>query len=373
MTGVFRADAPAFLLHFFQHVTVTYFRPGKWNTQLFKRHFQAHITHQRADSTAAQLPLTQRFASNNVHDLVAVDLITLMVNHDDAVTVAVQRDAHVGFLGQHARLQSAHIGRAHFFVNVHTVRLAADSNHGRTQLTQHVRGDVVGGAVGAVDHHFQAIQAQFVREGAFAELNVATRSVDDAAGFTQLSGVHAGDLFFHFGFNGLFYVIRQLGAVDREELDAVIIKRVVRGGDNDTGFGTEGTGQIGYRRSRHRAGERGRQTRCRQTGFQRRLQHIARDTGIFTNDDFARTVACQHLACRPSQLQDEIRGDRRIAHATTNPIGTKIFAITHNVYFPSQTGWPQPHASLQQFLWRRGREQYARPAWQQLPRTPGCR
>ncbi len=81
--------------------------------------------------------------------------------------------------------------------------------------------------VSAIDYHLQSIEAQLVRKGAFAKLDIATGGVDDTTGFTQLGGIHAGQLFFHFGFNGFFYLIRKLGTFDREEFDAVVIERIM--------------------------------------------------------------------------------------------------------------------------------------------------
>ncbi|MNI92729.1 hypothetical protein D3C73_1505660 [compost metagenome] len=86
---------------------------------------------------------------------------------------------------------------------------------------------MIGRTVGAVHHDFQALQAQFAREGAFAEFDIAAGRVDDPAGLAQFGGFHAGQRFFHFGFNGFFNIVRQLGPINREKLDAVVVKRVM--------------------------------------------------------------------------------------------------------------------------------------------------
>ncbi len=251
VAGVFRANTPAFLLEFFQHVAVTHFRTNKRDAQLFQRQLQTHIAHQSAHRATAQLPLTQAFTRNDVEDLIAIDLVTFVINHDHTVTIAIQGNTQIGLFSQDTRLQGTHVCRANFFVDVQTVRLAADSDHFRTQLAEHIRRNVVSRTVGTVHHNFEVCQAQLIRESAFAEFNVAACGIDNTVCFTQLSGVNTGDLFFHFRFNRLFHVIRQFGAVDGEEFDTVVIERVMGSGNDDARFRTEGACQIGNSRSRH--------------------------------------------------------------------------------------------------------------------------
>jgi hypothetical protein len=82
-------------------------------------------------------------------------------------------------------------GGADAGVDVEAVRLGAELDHFGAQFVKHVRGDVVGGAVGAVDHDLQAAQVEFVREGALAEFDVAALGVAQAGGAAQLVGRHA--------------------------------------------------------------------------------------------------------------------------------------------------------------------------------------
>ncbi len=173
------------------------------------------------------MPLTQRFTGDDIHDLVTVDLIAFVVDHDHAVAVTVQRDTQIGFFRDHARLQGADVGSADFFIDVNAVWLTTDGNNIGAQLTQYVWRNVIRRTVSAIHHNFKLAQAQFIREGAFAKLDIATGGIDNTGGFTQFSRVHTGDCFFHLGFYGFFNRIRQFGAVDREKFDPVVIVRVV--------------------------------------------------------------------------------------------------------------------------------------------------
>ncbi|SSW74765.1 Uncharacterised protein [Klebsiella pneumoniae] len=150
-----------------------------------------------------------------------------MVNHNHPIAIAVVGNTQIGFFRQHARLQRPHVSGADLFVDVETVWLAAHRDNLGSQLAEDIRGDVIGRAVRAIHHHFQRSQAQFVGKGTLTKFNVAPRRIDDTAGFAQLSRIHAGELFLHFGFNRLFDIIRQFGALNGEEFNAVVVERVM--------------------------------------------------------------------------------------------------------------------------------------------------
>ncbi len=89
------------------------------------------------------------------HQLVAIDHFAMLVDNDDAIGVAIERDADIGphFLDLGA--QRVRRGRAHLVVDVEAVRLDADREHFGAQLPQRNGRHLVGGAIGAVDHHAQ--------------------------------------------------------------------------------------------------------------------------------------------------------------------------------------------------------------------------
>jgi hypothetical protein len=98
--------------------------------------------------------------------------------------------------------------------------------------------------MGAVDDDLQPAGTS-TPGTALAELDVATGGVVDTLDLAEPRGRH--------GFSGRSIsasmasldLIRQLVAVGGEELDAVVVVGVVRGGDDDAGGGAEGAGQIG--------------------------------------------------------------------------------------------------------------------------------
>jgi hypothetical protein len=124
--------------------------------------------------------------------------------------------------------------------------------------------------------------------------------------------------------------VRQLGAVLGEELDAVVLERVVRGGNDDAGRQAQRARQVGDRGRRHRAGQHDVDAGGGKAGFQGRFEHVAGNARVLA-DQYRRAAARagrlrQHLAGRVAEAHHEVRGDRRYANQATNAVGTKIFA-----------------------------------------------
>ncbi|CAH0231344.1 hypothetical protein SRABI106_02187 [Rahnella aquatilis] len=131
-----------------------------------------------------------------------------MINHDQAVTIAVKSQPDICFFSQNTLLQLTDIRCAAFFVDVHPIRLTADSDDFCPQFAQNARCNVISSAVGTVDHNFQTVQTQFCRECAFTEFDVTTGGIHDAAGFTQFGRFNTCQWFFKLSFNRLFHFVR---------------------------------------------------------------------------------------------------------------------------------------------------------------------
>ena len=144
-----------------------------------------------------------------------------------AVAVAVERDAEVGLLRRApAALERCGRGGADAVVDVEAVGLDADRDDVGAELVEHVRRDVVGGAVRAVDHDLQALEVELVREGALAELDVAAAGVVDAGAPCRASPTALQPIGCSISrLDRRFDLVGQLEAVAGEELDAVVLDR----------------------------------------------------------------------------------------------------------------------------------------------------
>ena len=159
-------------------------------------------------------------------DLVAVDGVPVGVDREHAVAVPVEGDAEVQTGLCDSLLQSPEIGGAAAQVDVRSVRLVADGDDLRAQLLERPRSEAGVGAVRAVDPDPEAGQ---VRPEALDDvLEVAVgRDADpvDLAAADRGSVEERLDL--------LLGLVGQLLPVAVEELDAVELRRVVGGRDDD--------------------------------------------------------------------------------------------------------------------------------------------
>ncbi|KAG0920227.1 hypothetical protein G6F32_015701 [Rhizopus arrhizus] len=127
--------------------------------------------------------------------------------------------------------------------------------HLGAQLPEHVRRDVVGGAMRGVHHNLHAVQVEVVGERALAEFDVAALRIGHAARAAQALGGDAAQRLVQRGFDVGFDLVGQLHALRREELDAVVLVRVVRRADDDTRHQAQRPGQVGHGGRRDRPGQ----------------------------------------------------------------------------------------------------------------------
>src|SRR5690606_1864938 len=99
--------------------------------------------------------------------------------------------------------------------------------------------DLIGRAMSAVQRDMPPRQRKILRYGGLAELTVAGRGVGHARGLSQRFRFHRGKRGLQFGLDLQLGRIIKLLATRREELDAIVVMRIVRGTDDDAGIGTQ--------------------------------------------------------------------------------------------------------------------------------------
>ena len=119
------------------------------------------------------------------------------------------------------------------------------------EFPQRLRRDLVGGAVGAVDDDAEAFERQIARQRALGEFDVAVLDAVDAAGAAEIG--RGGEALAEVGVDQALDLrldrVGQLVAVRAEELDAVVVIGIVRGGDHDAEIAAHGPRQHGDRRA----------------------------------------------------------------------------------------------------------------------------
>ncbi|KAG0732036.1 hypothetical protein G6F23_014716 [Rhizopus arrhizus] len=138
-------------------------------------------------------------------------------------------------------------------VDVDAIGFGADADHLGPQLTEQQRCDLVGGAVRAIQHQAQPAQVEGARHAGLAEFDVAADRLACARRLAQLFRFGSGERNIQRCFQRQLGGVVELLALGGEELDAVVVVRIVRSTDDDAGVHAQGTRQERDRRSRHRA------------------------------------------------------------------------------------------------------------------------
>ena len=220
--GAFATEQPAALLQLLEHEPVTDVGTCKLDAHGLELTLQAEIRHQGAHY-AGNRRARQPFAHHCVQELVAVVDPARTVNHLDTIGVSVQGNAKV----------------------------CTDRRDLRAKFAEHMRCDVISGAVGRINHQLEPAQVQVRGKRALAKLDIPPGGIVDAPGPAEFFGRHATEGFLQCGLDGLFHRVRQLGALVAEEFDAVVVIGVMRSADHDACVKPPGTGQVGDRRRGH--------------------------------------------------------------------------------------------------------------------------
>ena len=194
--------------------------------------------------------------------LVAVDHGAGPVHGEHAVAVAVEREAEVVAAGGQRRLQRVEVRRAAAGVDVATVRLGGDHVDMGAEAAEDLRPGLEGRAVRAVQQHAAAGQVE-VGEALMQGAQVVLQRAVEPAHAPDPGGrpgrcQHRLDL----QLDG----VGELEAVAAEELDAVVLVRVVRRRQHDREVEPVALDQqrrSGRRAARRRAAPRRRQPRSR--------------------------------------------------------------------------------------------------------------
>ena len=255
--------------------------------------------------------------------------MALLVDDHHAVGVAVERDADVGAHLAHLAAQRVRRGRAAFLVDVEAVRLDADRDHLGAELPQRLGRHLVGGAVGAVDDHAQAFERQVARQACAWRIRCSGRARRRCAWRGRARGSWPSCLVRSASISAsisMLDLVGELVAVRPEQLDAVVVERIVRGRDHDAEIGAHRARQHGDRRRRHRAEQQHVHADRGEAGDQRGLDHVAGQPRVLADHHaMAVVAAAKHQAGRLPDLQRQFRRDHAVG-AAANAVGAEILA-----------------------------------------------
>ena len=205
--------------------------------------------------------------------------------------------------------ERAEVGRAAADVDVRPVRRVADGDHLRAELLERLRREAGVGAVRAVDRDAEA--GQVGAEALEHVLEVAVRRDLDPVDLAA-----AGSRRVEERLDLLLGGVRQLAAVAVEELDAVVLRRVVRGGDHRAEIEAEQRD----RGRRQDAGEHGGSSRRGDPVRERLLELEAAGARVAPHEDTAAPAPERRRLAEPL---DEV-GRQRLADDAANAVRSEV-------------------------------------------------
>jgi len=240
MAGRLAADIHALCAHFLDHIAIADLGAFKRKALAGEKFLQAKIGHHCGyDAAAFQRVALFPGPRDQRQNLVAIDDAPFFVANNHAVCIAIEGNADIGAIFQHSSLQVLRRGGADIVVDVETIRFNADGFHFRTKLPQNRRRDFVTGAVGAIDNDAHALEGKTARKGRFCKFDIARARIINALDPAEVGrGCKPGvGAFLHQPFDFAFGFVREFEPVRAEKLHAIIVKRIMRGGNHHAEIG----------------------------------------------------------------------------------------------------------------------------------------
>src|ERR1700712_1304169 len=123
MTRILAPNQPISLKQLRYHIAIANIGANERNSQLSQGKLKAEVTHQRTDNAALQFATLVKIASNDEQQLIAINNCTGVIDHQNTITITVERNTKIGMLGQYGSLQLTHMSRTTVIVDVQTIRL----------------------------------------------------------------------------------------------------------------------------------------------------------------------------------------------------------------------------------------------------------
>src|SRR5210317_1292694 len=217
-------DSTRFAQHL-EDIAITYSSAPKIDVPGLERMLQTQITHDRTDDRSLEVFLVLARRRHYVKQLVSIHQRAALIDHDNAVTIAVHCHTDVSFYGGNGYLQKLRLRRAAGVIDILAIRRAADWNHLGPQAHQCARADFVAGAICAIESDLQAFEIYPVGHAVDAKVLVANTCRIDALGLAQRLRLQGNRTVLQMLFDLAFHLIVQLRTRAVEEFDAIIEKR----------------------------------------------------------------------------------------------------------------------------------------------------
>ena len=272
--------------------------------------------------------------------MVTGDHIALFIHAEAAVCIAVIGKTHVQTLFHHKLLQALDVGGACVQVDIQAVGLVVDDIGVCAQRIEHALGNVPAGTVGAVQTHLDALEGVDAQADQVTHVAVAARHIVHGAadvlpvGKGQLRPVLIKDM--ELAVDVVLHqqqgLLGHLFAVAVDQLDAVVVERVMAGGDHNAAVKIIHAGNVGHAGGGGDVEQVGIRTGSGQARHQAVLEHVGAAAGILADDDAGRlvvTAALPQCIIIPAQKTAHlvgVVGGQVHSGLATEAVCTKIFS-----------------------------------------------
>ena len=357
MAALLAAEAGPRHLHPLEDVLVADGRPHELPADAGEGRLEAAVREDGDDEDPAREGVAaQPVEGAQPEELVAVDDAAAAVDDDEPVGVAVEGEAEVGAPGDHLGRERRRGGGPAADVDVHAVRLVVDDVDAGPGRRQDPGGGDAAGAVRAVEDDVEVARRRLGEPAPVVQVAVEERGVVDHAadpGVSRTAELLAppDELL-----ERVLGRLVELEAAAVEDLEAVVVGRVVRRRDHDPRPRSPAPGEVGEGRRRQDARDRARPPR----GWRRPAASAA------TSIPPERRVSCaerrRSRRARPSRGRSPARGRTRSgARRSTLAIPRMpsvpkrrpiVRAPASRSASPSATATPRAHPSARGPAWR---------------------
>ena len=205
--------------------------------------------HGRHDGVTPKATFRFHLLGAHQHHVVAVQHPSASIDHDGAIAIAVERHSQSTVCLSNDLCKRPWMRRPHTFVDVAAIRVGAKQREIEAELPKERRSDGCHRTVGAIDRDTTRNERKRIRQHRSHVVQIPAKvvGVRDWAGIT---GRYCPRLIRHYLLDALLEVSAILHSGAGEDLDAVVLIRVVRSGDDDAGVEIERPGEERHGRRR---------------------------------------------------------------------------------------------------------------------------
>lgn len=234
VAGLLATDDVAAAEHFFENIAIADGSAGEGDAFAGEDAFEAEIGHGSGDNTVAfELILRFEMTSDGQKNAVAIDDFPGLADEKCAIGIAIESDTEPAALRNDALPQTFEMQRSTTIIDVAAIRGDAHGDDVRAERTEEFGAKLVSGAVGAVQNNAKAGERCAGNDAAAKKIEIfgVERFVSNGEGriFRRRIGSVLENIGFEFEFDG----IREFHAGVREKLHAIVVVRIVRGGNNN--------------------------------------------------------------------------------------------------------------------------------------------